>query len=323
MYCEKDQSNWPELLPSVMMSFRVSLATEPISLSPFHMVFGKEMNLPVDTALIPKPTMSQDAKQYFEELLERLKMAKDIAISNMQLAQAKSKQYHDQKAKEPDFALHDRVLLKESHVPTGLSPKLFQRFEGPYYIVELGPNNTYKLRRCSDHKLIKSFINATRITHYKDPFIMRDIPDNPQQVEHVPEEPDEEPVQHADIEPTAEVNNDPNPDPKDDPQQINVPPSQPTHQNENKTGVMERSTQEPKDTHTSQQSGGIYFEVERLLKTRHVGNQKQYLVKWKGNYPNSWEPDHHITERPKREFLVHRTQRGRKKRRRKSQFYRR
>ena len=83
------------------------------------------MNLPVNTALIPKPTMSQDAKQYFEELLERLKMAKDIAISNMQLAQAKSKQYHDQKAKEPDLALHDRVLLKESHVPTGLSFNLF------------------------------------------------------------------------------------------------------------------------------------------------------------------------------------------------------
>ena len=321
MYCEKDQSNWPELLPSVMMSFRVSPATESISLSPFHMVFGKEMNLPVDTALIPKPTMAQDAKQYFEELLERLKMAKDIAISNMQLAQEKSKQYHDQKAKEPDFALHDRVLLKESHVPTGLSPKLFQRFEGPYYIVELGPNYTYKLRRCSDHKLIKSFMNATRITHYKDPFIMRDIPDNPQQVEHVQEEPDEEPVQHDDIEPAAEVNN--NPDPKDDPQQINVPPSQPAPQNENETDVMERSTQEPKGTHTSQQSDGIYYEVERLLKMRHVGNQKQYLVKWKGNYPNSWEPDHHITERPKREFLIHRTQRGRKKRRRKSQFYRR
>ena len=113
-------------------------------------------------------------------------------------------------------------------------------------------------------------------------------------------------MQHDDIEPAAEENNDPNPDPKDEPQQINVPPSQPTRQNKkNKTDVIERSTQEPKDTHTSQQSDGIYFEVERLLKTRHVGNQKQYLVKWKGNYPNSWEPDHHITERPKREFLIH------------------
>ena len=34
-------------------------------------------------------------------------------------------------------------------------------------------------------------MNTTRITHYKDPSIMRDIPDNPQQVEHVPEKSDE------------------------------------------------------------------------------------------------------------------------------------
>ena len=83
------------------------------------------MNLPVDTALIPKNTMSQDTRVYFEELIEHLKLAKDIAVSNMQNAKSKSKQYFDQKAKEPNFALHDRVLLKVSHILTGLSPKLF------------------------------------------------------------------------------------------------------------------------------------------------------------------------------------------------------
>ena len=168
MYCEKDQSNWPELLPSVMMSFRISPATESIALSPYRMVFGREMNL------VPKHTMSLDAKHHFEELIERLKMAKDIAVSNMKAAQEKLKNYHDQKAKIPEFALHDRVLLRVSKVPTGLSPKLFEKYEGTYYIVEIGPNFTYKLRRCSDHKLQPSLINATRLTAYKVPYIMRD-----------------------------------------------------------------------------------------------------------------------------------------------------
>ena len=36
-----------------MMAFRMSPATESISLSIFHMVFGREMNMPVDTALVP------------------------------------------------------------------------------------------------------------------------------------------------------------------------------------------------------------------------------------------------------------------------------
>ena len=52
------------------MAFRMSPATESTTLYPFHMVFGKEMNLPVDTALVPKHSTSPDAKAHFEELLE-------------------------------------------------------------------------------------------------------------------------------------------------------------------------------------------------------------------------------------------------------------
>ena len=351
MYCEKDQSNWPDLLPSVMMSFRVSPATESISLSPFHMVFGKEMTLPVDTALVPKHTMTQDSKQYFEELLERLKIAKNIAVSNMQTAQAKAKHYHDQKAKEPDFALHDRVLLKVSNTPTGLSPKLFQKHEGPYYIVEVGPNFTYKLRRCSDHKLVKSPMNATRLTPYKDPFIMRDVqddiendrqdhpdpetmPNHPQvdeprpnqpQVNVRPEDPRPMPIQHQ-VEPIEQPEN-PVPNPQPDQTQPDPPANQPMQQNPvnenqsnsepgpNKTAIDKESTQPiklPED---------IYFEVEKLLKMRRVRGQKQYLVKWKGDYPNSWEPETNITDRPKREYHIRKQQRGRKHRKHRSQFW--
>ena len=125
------------------MAFRMSPATESISLSPFHMVFGKEMNLPVDTALVPKHTMNPDAKAHFDELLERLKIAKEIALSNVKDSQAKSKERFDKKSKVPTFDLHDRALLQCSKVPTGLSPKLFERFEGPIYITKVGPNYTY------------------------------------------------------------------------------------------------------------------------------------------------------------------------------------
>ena len=147
MYCNKEQTNWPQFLPSVMMAFRMSPATESTKLSPFHMVFGKEMNLQVDTALVPKHTMAPDAKSHFEELIERLKMAKEIALSNVKDSEAKSKESFDKMSKEPTFDLHDRVLLRISKIETGLSPKLFAKFEGPFYITKLGPNYTYMLRR--------------------------------------------------------------------------------------------------------------------------------------------------------------------------------
>ncbi|MEW8546122.1 MAG: reverse transcriptase domain-containing protein [Candidatus Thiodiazotropha sp.] len=297
MYCNKDQSNWPDILPSVMMAFRMSPATEASTLSPFHMVFGKEMSLPVDTALIPKTTMAPDARTHFENLIERLKIAKEIAATNIQEARAKSKEYQDRKSEEPQFSLHDRVMLRVSKVPSGLSPKLFEKYDGPFYITELGPNYTYKLRRCSDHKPIKSLINASRIIQYKDPYIMRDVPVELDE-DHAEETSNEGKVNtsNQNIQDTE----------KTDSKVTNAPTaSQSTEAQE---------TKQKGNFDTSNKSNDKYYEVDRLLKVKWVRGKKFYLVKWKGEYKNTWEPEDYITDKPKREFHIRKA--GKKRRRR-------
>jgi hypothetical protein len=47
-YCSKEQENWSRILPSVMMAFRMS-PTQSTQFSPYYMLFGKEMPLPIDT----------------------------------------------------------------------------------------------------------------------------------------------------------------------------------------------------------------------------------------------------------------------------------
>ena len=54
-------------------------------------------------------------------------------------------------------------------VPVSLLPKLVEKYNGPYYITELGTNYTYKLRFCGTSKEVKSIINAKNIIMYKDP----------------------------------------------------------------------------------------------------------------------------------------------------------
>ena len=297
MYCNKEQTNWPQFLPSVMMAFRMSPATESTSLSPFHMVFGKEMNLPVDTALVPKHTMNPDAKAHFDELLERLKIAKEIALSNVKDSQAKSKECFDKKSKVPTFDLHDRVLLRCSKVPTGLSPKLFERFEGPFYITRVGPNYTYMLRRCSNHKPIKSPINASRLIHYEDPYIMRDLMEQNNGAEAA-----------NDQEVRTEQTEQPNPINDDSLQKSQTKePDQPGADNETQGKSQEANP-------PSSQSDDTYFEVETLLKMKYIRGKKHYLVHWKGNYSDTWEPEEFITERPKQEFHIRRAKQGKRKR---------
>ena len=42
-----------------------------------------------------------------------------------------------------------------------------------------------------------------------------------------------------------------------------------------------------------------YYEMDRLLKVKFMQGKKHYLVKWKGQYKNTWEHENYITEKPK------------------------
>ena len=79
------------------------------------------MHLPIDTSLVPKPTLGQNVQQYFEQLITRLKVVKEIAKSNLENAQAKAKHTHDIRAEQPKFQVDDLVMLKQDKIPQGLS----------------------------------------------------------------------------------------------------------------------------------------------------------------------------------------------------------
>ena len=66
--------------------------------------------------------------------------------------------------------------------------------------------------------------------------------------------------------------------------------------NQNAREVKDQKDQ--KSTPTPKLPDDTYHEVDKLLKVRRIGGQTQYLVKWKGNYQSSWEPDDYITENP-------------------------
>ena len=102
-YIDKDQMNWPSLLPSIMMAFRSTPCTESTGFSPYQLLFSKEMHLAIDTSQVPKPTLDQNVQQYFEQLISRLKVVKEIAKLNLENAQAKVKHAHDIGAEQSKF----------------------------------------------------------------------------------------------------------------------------------------------------------------------------------------------------------------------------
>ena len=168
-YCDGNYDKWPELLPSIMMAYRMTPATQSTGYSPYYLMFGREMRMPVDAMLIPKDTMARDHKDHLNHVIKSLRIARQIATENIQRHQQKYKHQHDKKAAMPKFRILDKVLMFVPKVPVGVPPKLHSKWQGPFYILGEGPNHTYRLADCETDKPLKTLVNAARLKLYKDP----------------------------------------------------------------------------------------------------------------------------------------------------------
>ena len=192
IYCKDKQDDWPEILPSVMMAHRMTPCTQSSQESPFFLLFGREMHVPIDTALLPRDTLAQDHKIHLNNVLKQLETTRKIATENIKAAQARYKHQFDKRSKEPKFQPADRVWLYCTKVAPGKAPKLHRKWAGPYYITLLGPHHTYRIRNCATNKEVKSLINGVRLKPYYDP---EDRPTNPPEgLENMEEELDAEEI---------------------------------------------------------------------------------------------------------------------------------
>lgn len=127
-YIDKDQRNWVKLLPCALMALRSKPCTESTGFSPYQLVFGTEMQLPIDTSLIPKDTLQPHAQEHLNQLISRIKLVYEEGKNKQEKSQAKSKVRHDQKAKIPNFVVGEKVLLKREKIDKGMSAKLTEKW---------------------------------------------------------------------------------------------------------------------------------------------------------------------------------------------------
>ena len=169
MYCKDQQDDWQEILPSVMMAHRMTLCTQASQVSPFFLLFGREMHIPIDTALLSKDNLSQNHKVHLNNILKQLEITRKIATENVKAAKVRYKHQFDKRSQVPKFQPAERVWLYCTKVAVGKAPKLHREWVGPYYITQLGPHHTFKVRNCATNKKVKSLVNGVRLKPYYDP----------------------------------------------------------------------------------------------------------------------------------------------------------
>jgi len=122
----KDQTEWADRIPSVLYSYRASVAT-PLDVSPYFALYGREMNVAIDTTLMSDTETAPDVHRYTTELIPKLKVVQEAIQKNLRNSNAISKDMYDRKSQEPDLVLGAKVLLHDPTTRKGECPKLKQR----------------------------------------------------------------------------------------------------------------------------------------------------------------------------------------------------
>lgn len=183
------QQDWPDILPGIMMAYR-STAARATEFSPYFLCFGKEMVTPIDTAINPNLTeVSPNYRETLKSFIDNIKLAREVARENILRSQTQMKEYYDRKSEQPKYKISDFVWLYDPTTPIGFSRKLKPRWTGPYTIVEIGPNSTYRLRHYETNVTTENLVNAQRLKPAFLPWesrIRREDPDNNDQRINVP-----------------------------------------------------------------------------------------------------------------------------------------
>ncbi|CAG2257306.1 unnamed protein product [Mytilus edulis] len=201
------------------------------------------------------------------------------------------------KLPEPEFRLHDKVLLRLHRTPVGKSPKLIDKYEGPYYITKIGPNYTFRLRKCSDHKELKSVVNASRLKHYSNPRNHRaEKPGEGLEKLNASYSETEDNAKSNDYQTAKEQEL-----PSEEVHQVN------DTQNENRDqNIRDSGNDELLDTIDENE---IYFPVDKLLKINNRNGIRHFYVKWLDG-SKTWEPEQNLPETVIEDYFVTHTQQG-------------
>ena len=117
-----------------MMDYRSSVH-ESTKYTPFYMMFGRDVKLPLDVMFGRTPDQPRERVEYARHLRDSLEAAHHLARTHLQAAQRRQKDFYDRRVAGSPFSVGDRALLSSTAVKRGLSPKLHPKWRGPYIVL--------------------------------------------------------------------------------------------------------------------------------------------------------------------------------------------
>ena len=173
-YVSETQKDWDTYLPQLLLAYRSSEHSST-KRTPFFMMFGYEVPLPVDV-MFGRPTGEpyQGANEWAADLRRRKEEAYADVRNNLRVSQRRQKAHYDRRVKPYLFKVGDRVWMYNPSHKTGLATKLVNKWRGPYVIIKFITDVVVRLQN-QQNRRDKKVRHINCLVHCTS----RNAPDNP------------------------------------------------------------------------------------------------------------------------------------------------
>jgi len=276
---------WPNYIAPILAAYRASVCTKSTHYSPYFLMHGRSMRLMADQATAPevKPR-GKTAEEYISKMLPRVELARQIARENALQHQQAMKERFDHNAQDPTYKPGDMVLLRQFKTREGISPKLVDKYDGPYYVTNQSSPSNFNVRHAKTNVAIAYPIHASRLKRFYgnenviEPQAEAATPGAAQPLSQSPKVPD---------------------DTETDIDRGQIPPE---------PGQLAPGEK-------VEENDGLWHAVTKLLATKVIAKQRYYRVQWADKTaPPTWIRQENIAPLLIREFHIKRTQTGKVRR---------
>jgi len=136
-FANKRSRDWDMYINPLLFAYRTSPQAST-GISPFELVYGRLPELHTDVDLSKDEQLFTDVSDYRTQVVESIKVMRDLATENIEKAQVQQKSLYDRASREISFDVGQKVMRRIVPVPHKLKP----RYEGPYVVLrKTGPVN--------------------------------------------------------------------------------------------------------------------------------------------------------------------------------------
>ena len=177
----KGLTEWHEMLAPIAAAYKAAVIPSR-GASPFKLMFGVDMRLPVETALTKELPAHKRSTENTEIITKQLALMRQQAQALAQNSREKGVKIANRGKHSYEFKPGDRVYKVRDVLGDVDDHKTASKFQGPYVILEKGTNDVYKLANFYTGKIMKNFVHVDKLRSCQGP---RAAKGNPRTVSNV------------------------------------------------------------------------------------------------------------------------------------------